>query len=229
MKKYGKSPYLKIPLFLLLCILALLIGVFVFHEKRYAFVSLGIAVLSCLFLVSGFDRKKTHIRRVVLIAVMTALSVLGRFLFAALPGFKPVTAIVVLTGMYLGGEAGFLCGALTAVISNFYFGQGPWTPFQMFAFGILGLFAGALHGPLKRSRVCLVLYGILAGVLYSFLMDIWTVLWLYDGFQIAAYMAALAAAVPYTAAYAVSNVVFLLVMRKPFGKKLNRMIVKYGV
>ena len=80
---------------------------------------------------------------------MVALSVTGRFI----PFFKPVTALTVLTAVYLGGEAGFLCGALSAVISNFWFGQGPWTPFQMLAWGMIGLFAGLLASPLKRSRI----------------------------------------------------------------------------
>lgn len=221
--------WIRITIFLAACILTLGIGVGIFEEKRYAFISVGLTILACLFLVSGFDKRRTHIRRLVLIAVMTALSVIGRFFFAAIPGFKPMTALIVLTGMYLGCEAGFLCGALTAVLSNFYFGQGPWTPFQMFAFGMLGLLAGVVHKLLKRSRVCLVLYGIFAGVAYSLLMDVWSVLWSYDGFVWPAYVAAFVTALPYTISYATSNVVFLLIMRKPFGVKLNRMIVKYGV
>ena len=220
---------IRILLFLLGCVLILWIGVYILREKRYAFISLGLTVLACWFLISGFDRRRTHVRRLVLIAVMTALYVLGRFLFAALPGFKPMTAIIVLTGMYLGYEAGFMCGACTAVLSNFYFGQGPWTPFQMFAFGMLGLLAGLLHRGLKKSRVLLIIYGIFAGIAYSLMMDVWSVLWAYDGFSISAYLAALVTALPYTVSYALSNVVFLLLMKKPFGSKLNRMIVKYGI
>lgn len=221
--------WLRLLAFLFCCILFLWLGVRVFQEKRYAFISLGLTILACLFLVSGFDKKRTHVRRLVLIAVMTALSVLGRFVFAALPGFRPMTAMIVLTGMYLGYEAGFLCGACTAVLSNFYFGQGPWTPFQMFSFGMLGLLAGVFSGPLKRSRIVLVLYGIFAGVAYSLMMDVWSVLWAYDGFSVAAYNAALITALPYTLSYALSNVLFLLLIRKPFGIKLNRMLIKYGI
>lgn len=220
---------MRIVIFLAGCILTVWLGVSIFAEKQYAFISLILAVLSCMFLITGFDKRHMHIRRLVMIAVMTALSVLGRFLFAAVPGFKPMTAIIVLTGMYLGYEAGFLCGAGTALLSNFYFGQGPWTPFQMLAFGLLGLLAGLLGKPLKSSRIWLVLYGIFAGVAYSFMMDVWTVLWAYDGFSVKGYLAALLTAVPYTVAYALSNVVFLLLIRKPFGSRLNRMIVKYRI
>lgn len=220
---------MRIVLFLTGCILTIFLGVSIFAEKQYAFISLILAVLSCTFLISGFDKRHTHVRRLVMIAVMTALSVLGRFLFAAIPGFKPMTAVIVLTGMYLGYEAGFLCGSATALLSNFYFGQGPWTPFQMLAFGILGLLAGIFGKALKSSRIVLALYGIFAGVAYSFMMDIWTVLWAYEGFSIQGYLAALSTAVPYTVAYALSNVVFLMLIRKPFGSRLNRMIVKYRI
>lgn len=224
-----KQQWLRMIMFLTACIATLVLGVSIFGEKKYAFITVGLVMLACLFLVSGFDKRRTHIRRLVLIAVMTALSVIGRFFFAVVPGFKPMTALIVLTGMYLGCEAGFLCGALTAVLSNFYFGQGPWTPFQMFAFGMLGLLAGVLHKSLKKSRVCLTLYGVFAGMAYSILMDVWSVLFSYDEFLWSAYAAAFVTALPYTVSYAISNVVFLLLMQKPFGVKLNRMIVKYGV
>ena len=131
--------------------------------------------------------------------------------------------------MYFGGEAGFLTGALSAVISNFYFGQGPWTPFQMFSWGIIGFFAGLIAEPLKRSRIILSVYAVLSGVLYSFLMDVWTVLWADGYFNISRYLAALASAVPFTAVYAVSNLVFLLLLARPIGKILERIKTKYAL
>jgi len=210
-------------------ILLLVLGLVVFREKRYAWISFGIAALSCIVILYGFDRRHTHIRRVVLISVMTALSVAGRFLFAVVPAFKPMTAVIVMTGMYFGAEAGFLCGAFTAVLSNFYFGQGPWTPFQMVSFGTIGLFAGICHKPLKRSGIALSFYGIFAGALYSFIMDIWTVLWSQSSFDPELYRTALLTAVPFTTLYCISNVIFLLLMRRPLGTRLERVITKYGV
>src|SRR5690625_3847939 len=110
----------------------------------------------------------------VVIAVMIALAVVGRFLFLAIPGFKPVTAIVIITAVYFGAEAGFLVGALSALISNLYFGQGPWTPFQMFAWGAIGLIAGLpfIRIYLMRSKWLIMLFGAFSGVLFSLLMDI---------------------------------------------------------
>lgn len=197
-------------------------------RRNYALASLLITLMALVLFSCGFERRKTGTRRMILVAVMSALSVLGRFVFAVIPGFKPITAVVVITAMYIGGEAGFLTGALSAVISNFYFGQGPWTPFQMLSWGLIGLLAGLLATPLKKSRVLLSLYGIFAGVAYSFLMDIWTVLWYNGSFNPALYAAALATAIPYTVMYAASNVIFLNMLAKAFGEKLYRIKIKYG-
>lgn len=227
----------------------MLIGVVAFNDRMYLWISICIAVLACLpFFISfelrgGFGKKSgtapecaaseaqsgRGTTRLIILASMTALSVLGRFIFAPLPFFKPVTAIVVITGMYLGAESGFLCGALSAILSNIMFGQGPWTPFQMFTWGIIGLFAGLMAGILKRNRIILSVFGVLAGVLFSFTMDIWTVLWWDGKFSFSRYLTALASAAGVTAVYAVSNVIFLWLLARPLGSKLERIIVKYGV
>ena len=158
---------------------------------------------------------------------MIALSVIGRIIFTPVPGFKPVTAMVVITAMYFGSEAGFMTGSLSALISNFCFGQGPWTPFQMFSWGILGFIAGIIARQLRENKVVLAIYGIVSGVLYSFLMDVWTVLSADGYFNFSRYLAAVAAAAEFTVIYAVSNVIFLLLFAKPIGKMLERIKVKY--
>lgn len=218
--------------FIILCVLvpaAVVAGALLFDERRYAWVILCVTLLSCLPMFISFERNSADAKRLVMIAVMTALSVAGRFLFAALPGFKPVTAMVVITAMYFGSEAGFMTGALSAVISNFYFGQGPWTPFQMFSWGIIGLLAGLFARRLRQSRIWLSAFGVLAGVLYSLLMDIWTVFWADGYFNLTRYIAAVGSAAWFTAVYAVSNVIFLMLFAKPIGKILDRISVKYGI
>ena len=198
-------PWVAIPL----CVL---LGATVFSDKGYAYVTLLVTMLSLLLFIAGFEKKRTGTRRLILVAVMVALSVAGRFL----PLFKPITALTVLTAMYLGSEAGFLTGALSAVISNFYFGQGPWTPFQMMSWGLIGFTAGLLAQPLKRHKWFLLCYGVIAGVAYSFIMDIWTVLWYNGTFQWTLYTDALLSAIPYTCVYALSNVLFLIFFANPF-------------
>ena len=210
--------------FVIIPILAFL-GSTVFEEKKPIFVSHSVAVLSVILFITGFEKKQTGTRRQVLVSIMIALSIAGRFI----PFFKPVTAITILTAIYLGGEAGFLVGSFSALLSNFYFGQGPWTAFQMLAWGLIGLFAGFLAKPLEKSKTALLVYGVLSGIAFSFIMDVWTVLWYNGSFNISLYLAALTTAIPHTVLYAVSNFIFLLLLSKPFGEKLNRIKIKYGV
>ncbi|MBQ3264481.1 MAG: ECF transporter S component [Ruminococcus sp.] len=204
---------------------AVILSAVVFEGQRYLIVSLGIAALALLLFMTGFERKNIGSRRMVITAIMTALAVFGRFI----PLFKPITAICVMTAVYLGAQAGFLCGALSVLISNIWFGQGPWTPFQMLAFGLIGLFAGYLSRFLLKHSLLLILYGVLSGAAYSLIMDVWTVLWYAGGFEWKLYLSAILSAVPFTALYAVSNVVFLLLLKKPVGNKLQRIKIKYGV
>ena len=161
---------------------------------------------------------------------MTAFSAAGRFIFAPVPFFKPVSAIVALAARHLGPQAGFMIGALSAVISNIWFGQGPWTPFQMLCWGLIGAAAGLLgrRGLISRP-LPLCIFGAAAGVGYSFVMDIWTVLSMNGSFEGGLWIAAIASAAPVTAVYCVSNIVFLLVLNKPLGRRLERLRGKYGI
>lgn len=216
----------------IMCVLVPLVvylGAKIFNEKQYAWISLCVAILACVPFFIRFESRDNDVRRLVLIAVMVALSVVGRFVFAPVPGFKPVTAMVAVTAMYFGSEAGFMTGALTAVISNFYFGQGPWTPFQMFAWGIIGFIIGLIAEPLKRSTFLLVLSGIIAGVAFSLLMDVWSTLNADGTFNIMRYFSFVVSSLQFMAIYAVSNVIFLLVLSKPIGKIFERVKVKYGM
>lgn len=214
---------------LLLIPAVVLLGEVFFTEKQSAWVVLCVALLSCLPFFIAFEKSEADTKRLILVAVMIALSILGRIIFAPIPAFKPVTAITVITAMYFGSQAGFMTGALSALISNFYFGQGPWTPFQMLSWGLLGFIAGLLAKPLKKSKIALSIYGIIAGVAYSFIMDVWTTLWADNMFNISRYISSLISAIPTTLTYAISNVIFLLIFTRPIGKILERIKIKYGL
>ena len=218
----------KVLSFLLPCVLmpmVIIIGSLYAGGKGYALVSLLIALLSLVLFLCGFESKSTGTRRLVIVSIMVALSAVGRLI----PLFKPVTFIVVITGVTLGSQAGFLTGAFSAVISNITFGQGPWTPFQMFAWGMIGFVAGLLSNPLNKSRLNLIIYLVISGVVYSMIMDVWTVLWYEQGFVPELYKAAIISAIPVTIMYSVSNVIFALLLAKPMCDKLNRVKIKYGV
>ncbi len=220
----------------ILCVLFILIpfviwfGVKIFEDRKYNLVSVIIAALSCVPFFVRFERGKSGAREMVVISVMTAFSVLGRLVFAPIPGFKPVTAMTVISGIALGGEAGFIVGGMSALVSNIFFGQGPWTPFQMFVWGLLGFLSGVVFRKTCRpNRLVLSLFGVLGGVLYSLLMDIWTTLSFDGTFLLSRYLANVAASLPFMAVYAVSNVIFLLLLARPFLEKLGRIKTKYGI
>ncbi len=198
-------------------------------NRAYPLITIAVIILACVSFFLSFEKKNTSVKYIVILAVMTALSVAGRFVFAPLPFFKPVTAMVIISAMYFGSEFGFITGALSAVLSNFYFGQGPWTPFQIFSWGIIGFVAGLLSNQLMRSKIILISYGFFAGVAYSLIMDIWTTLWADGTFNPERFVGAVISALPITAIYAVSNIIFILILTPLLGKKIIRVKTKYGL
>ncbi len=218
-------------LFLLISIpLIIVIGVKLFNDRKYNLISMILALISCLPFFIRFENRKPQTREIVTIVVMASITAISRIIFAPLPGFKPVTALVAITGMAFGPEAGFLTGSISALVSNMALGQGPWTPFQMMAWGLLGFIAGVLSKfNLMKNKFVLVLYSVFAGILYSLIMDIWNVLSIDGLFTLERYKIAIIAALPFTVIYIVSNIFFLLLLDKPIGKKLERIKTKYGL
>ncbi len=204
-------------------------GSFVFRDKSYSYVIMAVVVLTIVLFVSGFEKRKIGTRRLVLTAAFVALASIGRVICSPLPGVNPVTAITIFAAIYMGSETGFMVGAFSALISNMFAGMGVWTPFQMFAWGLIGTFAGLFSKQLINNKIKLCVYAFFAGIFYSLIMDIWTVIWAYNSFNLSAYLAAITTAVPYTAVYAISNCVFVYLLAKPFSEKLGRIKIKYGI
>lgn len=210
--------------------LVAVMGIVMFGGERWDVAAVIAAFLCCVPFFLSFERRAPMTREIVLVAVMTAFSAAGRFIFAAIPFFKPVTAIVVISAMYFGPQAGFMTGAMSALISNIYFGQGAWTVFQMFCWGMIGFIAGLLNKKgLLEKPVPLCIYGVFAGALYSVVMDVWTVLSADGVLNPERWLAALVTALPVTISYCVSNALFLLILRKPLGCRLKRLKTKFGV
>lgn len=149
------------------------LGAAVFPRRAYYLTATAI-LLECMAacFIGAFSQTERHgisARRLAMIAVLCALGVAGRAAFFWLPQVKPVLAICILAGAGLGGEAGFMVGAVTMLVSNIMFGQGPWTPWQMTASGVCGLLAGFFYGcGFLRRRVALAVFGaVLAVVVYG--------------------------------------------------------------
>ena len=146
--------------------LTLLAGVQLLSARRWYFIALLIVAWLLLPHFFFFERRRPQAREIVLLAVLTALAVISRAVFFLVPNFKPVLALLVIYGAALGGRTGFLLGALTALVSNFLFGQGPWTLWQMFAWGMIGYTAGILvrHFPALARRWPLAIFGFFAAL-----------------------------------------------------------------
>jgi energy-coupling factor transport system substrate-specific component len=184
-------------------------------------------VLLALALAVGFgwyERRRPPARIVGVVAVLAALAVVGRLAFAAIPNVKPTTDIVLFAGYALGAAPGFAVGAIGAIVSNVFLGQGPWTVWQMSAWGAVGI-GGALLAWGTRGRelgrVELAIYCGLAGFAFGALMDVyqWTLAARQD---LSTYLAIAATSLPYNIAHALGNVVFCLLIGPVFVRSLRR-------
>ena len=210
----------------------ILCGVYLLGDRKYLFISLLVLLEVMLPFALLFERRGPTARELVLLAVLSALCVAGRAAFSALPQFKPVLALVIVSGVALGGEAGFLTGALAMLLSNVMYGQGPWTPWQMFAMGLCGFLAGVLYrrGLLRRGRVSLCIYGALSALLiYGVLMNISSALLWQSPVSWATIGAYLLSGFPVDCVHAAATVCFLWLFGEPMLEKLDRIKVKYGL
>lgn len=213
--------------------LCIAIGFFFFGDRKYLFISMMTAVLSCIPFWTSLSRGKYSAKKVVLIAVLVAIATAGRSVFFMFPGIKPMAAVVIVTGISLGAEAGFLTGSLTMLLSNMLFGQGPWTPWQMFSMGLIGLLAGLLatagkERMEKRSSLCLL--GLISPlVIYGGIMNFASLLMMSYTINKESIIAIYLSGIPMDMLHAVSTVIFLAVGGKPMLEKIERVKKKHGI
>ena len=210
----------------------IIFGIVVLDDRQYYLISLLILAVTILPFFLVFESRRPMARELVTIATLSAIAVAGRAAFFMLPQFKPVTAIVIITGVTLGPEAGFLVGAVSSFVSNFFFGQGPWTPWQMFCFGIIGFLAGILVQKrlLCHKRWALCLFGGAATLLiYGGIINIGSVIMFSGTLSWKTLLAAYASGLPFDLVHAASTVIFLFFLANPMIEKIQRIQVKYGL
>ena len=212
--------------------LTIFIGSHFFGDRKYYFISLLIILETMLPFALLFESRKPQARELVLLAVLCAIAVAGRAAFFMLPQFRPVVALVIITGVAFGGEAGFLVGAMTGFVGNFLFGQGPWTPWQMFAFGLIGFIAGALSrkGLLRRNTTSLAVFGAIATtVIYGGIMNPSFVMIYQLSPTSEMFILAYLQGIPFDLVHAAATVTFLAILSRPMLQKLDRIKIKYGL
>ncbi|MCR5482656.1 MAG: ATP-binding cassette domain-containing protein [Clostridia bacterium] len=227
-----KRIYAAVLIILLLIPLTILAGVFLIDERKYMVVSLLILLESMVPFFLIFEGRKPQAREIVTVAVLCSVAVAGRSVFFMFPGIKPVMAVVIIAGVAFGSEAGFLTGSVSMLASNVLFGQGPWTPWQMFAMGIVGFLAGILHqnGLLYRNRLSLCVFGALSAiVIYGGIMNPAAALLWVPKLNLDTLIAYYITGLPFDVVHALSTVLFLWLGAEPLLEKLERVKIKYGL
>jgi prenyltransferase/squalene oxidase-like repeat protein len=186
-----------------------------------SFLVLGVALLAGF---AWYERSRPTSQVVALVAALAALAIAGRLAFAALPNVKPTTDVVVFAGYALGPAPGFAVGGLAALVSNFWFGQGPWTPWQMAGWGMCGILGAGLAVVRPRAgRLTLAVVCAFAGVAYGALLN-FSLMATYGGDLSAKHFLVLESrAVPFDAAHAIGNAALALVA----GPAMIRMLVRF--
>jgi energy-coupling factor transport system substrate-specific component len=182
-------------------------------------VAVALLALGIAWLEAGPDSAK----EIALIATLGGAAAAGRVLFAAIPGVQPVTVIAVCAGAALGARAGIAVGGVAALVSNFFLGQGVWTPWQMLAWGACGA-AGAAAAPVLRRRLALAMFCFALGLGFSSFMDVWNWLTFYDQHSWQTFVAVQARGFPFDMAHAIGNIVIALVA----GPELRRLLDRYA-
>ena len=216
-----------VPLCMIIC---LMYGI----EQR-AFAMFIVLAVTLGFFFIGYERSKPGLRQIMPTLTLAALAAAGRILFAAVPDFKPVSAIALIAGAALGRRNGFIVGALAAFTSNFFFGQGLWSPWQMYAWGIVGYMGGLLceKGFLSvdkpTSKIRLIVLGFASAALYGLIINTYQVIGFIVPFSWQAAFASIIAALPFDIAHGVATAIFLCLLFVPWCRRINRVVIKYDL
>lgn len=226
----NKKNFAEFLMYLIVVPLTVILGRYAFGDRKYYFISLLIIFEIFVPFAVKLERHKPKAREITVLAVMCAAAVAGRTVFYAFPHLKAASAVIIVTGLCLGADCGFITGAVTAFVSNMFFGQGPWTPWQMLAFGSVGYFAGAAARHIGKNKLFVCMYGAAAVfVLYGGIMNAASVLMAQNAPTAAMFLAAEAVGASFDAVHAVSTAVFLWIIVRPVAEKLQKMKLKHGL
>ena len=207
--------------------LTIALGNMLTDERKWLFISILVLIECIMPFFFLFELKRPSPKEIVLLSIMCGIAIAGREIFFFLPQVKPVAALVIISGVAFGWQAGFITGAVTMLVSNLLFGQGVYTPFQMLAMGLVGFFAGVIF-----RRGCntagLLIYGFLSVfLLYGPIMNISQAL-LYTNSNIKTILAAEIAGIPMDIIHGISTVAFLLLGGVQLLPVLLRAVKKSG-
>lgn len=219
-----------VDILLLAAVPATLLSCALLNVEASALLTLLVACGALALMALRLERSGPRLRQLMPVVTLGGLAAAGRVLFAPLPDIKPVSAICIVSGAMLGPRAGFATGALAALVSNFFFGQGPWTPWQMYAWGLVGYLAGVLAGRgLLGQRWVRLGFGFVSALLYGLILNSWYVVGFVHPLTLPAALAAFGAGLPWDILHGVATVAFLTAIWEPWARKIRRVVLKYGL
>ncbi len=201
-------------------------------DRNYYLTSLLFIVYAMIPFFVSFEKRRPEAKELVIIAVMCAIIVVSRAIFIWVPHFKPITGVIIICGIAFGPQVGFLCGSVSAFVSNFIFGQGPWTPWQMFAFGMAGFISGLLFKKslLSLKKLNLSIYGvILVMLMVGPLLDTAALFIMASEVTKEVALTTYIAGLPVNAVHATATFLTLWLVSKPMLEQLDRIKKKYGI
>lgn len=211
----------------------ILIGVFLalmmlLHNKHYLLFSFMVLLCSILPAYWKFEKQPLKTQTMMFVAILVALAVAGRVPFAALPSIQAASFVIIVGGISMGPELGFVTGSTTALVSNMFMGQGPWTPWQMFAWGLMGLTAGLIGTTkLRKNLLFMVLFGGAWGFFFGWIMDLWFALQYVSPLSIKGFILAFANSALFDLYHALSNIVLITLLYQPWEQLFARLDRKY--
>lgn len=225
-----KSNIVTLILFFLLIPATLFLGTKIPGRSYYITSTLMILELMVPFFMA-FEGRKPQARELVVIAVMCAIAIVARTAIP-IPHFKAIFAVIMLSGIAFGPEAGFMVGAISAFASNFFYGQGAYTPWQMMAYGAGGMLAGFLFakGRLPQKPWVMAVFGFFATILWvGPLLDCSHIFLMLSVINRDSILAALLSGFPVNLSQAICTVLIMLLFGRPLLDKLDRVKTKYGM
>lgn len=225
-----KSNIITLVMFFFLIPITLYLGLII-NKRSYYIIGVIIIAELLIPLLLTFEKKKPQAKELVIIAVMCSLAIVGRIAIP-IPHFKATYGIIMLTGISLGPEVGFMVGVVTAFVSNFFYGQGPYMPWQMLAYGAGGMLAGFafMSKRISRKPVFLAIFGFLATVFFvGPLLDTAHVFLMMPQVNIEYVTASLISGFPVNISQGICTSITMGLFGKPLFEKLDRIKLKYGM
>lgn len=217
------------PLLLIYIVAAVLLGLSLLPENplyamNWPLFSVLILGLGIITFFKRFESRRSTSKEIAIIASLASLAAIVRVPFAVIMSLQPTTFVVMISGYVLGPQAGFMVGAVAALVSNFFLGQGPWTPWQMFSWGMCGLVAGYMPGREKGfNRLGFALFAGFFGYVFGWVMNIWHWVGFVYPLTWQTFLAVYIASFPLDTIHALGNIAFALV----FGPSFYQILLRY--